>query len=90
MEVRLKLESRYWQKLLVLLKKASYIHDIQIVHTDGDNQEMVYSNNDIEDDYAVLPPEREALLHLSDWDDESIQKIEQAHTSFNQLTAKTW
>ncbi len=90
MEVRLKLESRYWQKLLVLLKKASYIYDVQIVHTDIDNQDDVFFNNNLEDDYLVLPSEREALLHLSDWDGESIQKIEQAHSSFNQLTAKTW
>ncbi len=90
MEVRIKLESRYWQKLLVLLQKASYIDDVQIVHTDIDSPKMDASNNNIEEDYTVLPPEREALLHLSDWDEESIQKIKQAHTSFNLLTPKTW
>ena len=90
MEVRLKFEGRYWQQLLTLLKKASFIYDIQIVQNDIENQSTKSFHNDIEEDYTTLPPEREALLHLSDWDEESLQKMEQAHSSLNQLTAKTW
>ena len=88
MEVKLKLESRHWLKLLALLKKASYIYDVEIVQTDMPDQFNI--NLDEKEDYTVLPSEREALLHLSDWDEESLQKIEQAHSSFNQLTSKSW
>ena len=88
MEVKLKLESRHWLKLLALLKKASYIYDVEIVQTDMPDQFNI--NLDEKEDYTVLPPEREALLHLSDWDEESLQRIEQAHSSFNQLTSKSW
>jgi hypothetical protein len=35
-----------------------------------------------EEDFSVLPPEREALLSLSEWDDESLEKIENSHTYF--------
>ena len=88
MEVKLKLESRHWLKLLALLKKASYIYDVEIVQTDMPDQFNI--NLDEKEDYTVLPSEREALLHLSDWDEESLQRIEQAHSSFNQLTSKSW
>ena len=91
MEVKLKLESRHWLKLLALLKKASYIYDVEVVQTDMLDQfniNLDYVNE--EEDYAVLPPEREALLHLSDWDEESLQKVEQARSSFNQLASKSW
>ena len=92
MEVKLKLESRHWQKLLALLKKASFIYDVEIIQTDIADQTNINPNNlyETEEDYNVLPPEREALLHLSDWDEESLQKVEQARSSFNQLASKSW
>lgn len=91
MEVKLKLESRHWLKLLALLKKASYIYDVEVVQTDMSDQFNINLDNVNEDeDYTVLPLEREALLHLSDWDEDSLQKVEQAHSSFNQLAPKSW
>ena len=91
MEVKLKLESRHWLKLLALLKKASYIYDVEVVQTDMSDQFNINLDNVNEDeDYTVLPLEREALLHLSDWDEDSLQKVEQAHSSFNQLASKSW
>ncbi len=89
MEVRIKLESRYWQRLFTLLKKVPYISEIEIIKTE--TVERIKVKKDVSNqDYTELPPEREALLHLSEWEEESLQKIEQAHESFNQLNVKAW
>jgi hypothetical protein len=96
MEVKLKLESQYWLRFLSLLKQESYIYDLEILSNDGKNAVPTYFNVDLSDnldneaDYTELPPEREALLHLSDWDDDSLNKIEQARLSLNQLAVQSW